>query len=306
MEMALVWIFVFFIIAISPILSQKIKLPVIVIEIIFGIILGKSFLKIIPNNPIIDFFSSFGLIYLMFLAGLEIDFNEIKKNFSSTLLITLFSIAIPFATGVLISPYLGLPALFLGTILSTTSIGLILPLVCELDCNKDFLHTLLGSVILVDIIGMFLLAFSLSLLGGALKISFIYSLIAVVSLFLIPYAITHWNIQLRIKNWESKKSNFELEVRFAFAIIFVLAAISEELGFHSIIGAFIGGLIISEILPKKNIQERIAGILVPEFNSPVTLLERKLEGFGYGFFIPLFFIFVGFKSRPAFSILKSR
>ena len=103
---------------------------------------------------------------------------------------------------------------------------------------------------------MFLLAFSLSLLEGALKISFIYSLIAVVSLFLIPYVINQWNIKLKIKNWESKKSNFELEVRFAFAIIFVLAAISEELGFHSIIGAFIGGLIISEILPSRKIYEK--------------------------------------------------
>jgi Kef-type K+ transport system membrane component KefB len=295
MEMAIAWIFVFFIIAVSPLISKRIKMPVIVIEIIFGIILGKSFLKIIPNDPIIDFFSSFGLVYLMFLAGLEIDFNEVKRNLSNTLLITLFSISVPFATGVLLSPYLGLPALFLGTILSTTSIGLILPLACELDCNKNFLNILLSSVILVDIIGMFLLAFSLSLLEGALKISFLYSLIAVISLFLIPYTINKWNIKIKIKNWEEKKSNFELEVRFAFAIIFVLAAVSEELGFHSIIGAFIGGLIISEILPKKNMRERIAGILIPEFNSPVTMLERKLEGFGYGFFIPLFFIFVGSK-----------
>ena len=68
-----------------------------------------------------------------------------------------------------------------------------------------------------------------------------------------------------------------MEMRAAFAIIFLLAATSVELGFHAIIGAFIGGLLASEILPR------------------ATLQEERLQSFGYSFFVPLFFIFVGAK-----------
>ncbi len=278
-------IVIFAAITVIPILSKKVNVPVIVLEIIFGIIIGKSLLNIVPAHPILDFFSSFGLTYLMFLAGLEVDFEVGRKYLSKTVWVALFSISIPFLSGVLLAPYAGIHPLLLGTIFSTTSLGLILPLTKELDVRARFLHILFSSVILVDIISMFILAFSLAFIQGYLKTSFIYSSVAIFLLFIIPWLINRGNFQQKIEKWLSKKSHFEMEVRFSFALIFILAAISGHLGFHSIIGAFIAGLIISEL------QETSRSA----FFRKKLVLEKKFESFGYGFFIPLFFVLIGAK-----------
>lgn len=277
METSLVFslLIIFAGVTLIPIIAKKFIMPVIVVEIIFGIFLGKSFLDIVPEHSTIEFFASFGLAYIMFLAGLEIDLEIIQSKLKQTIFVTIFSLIVPFFTGFFIAKLLSIPPIILGTIFSTTSLGLILPLSKELNINKSLKNILLGSVILVDIFSMFLLAFSLSVLQGNFGISFFYSFAAVLILFLIPLLLRKKSIKKALWNWFSDRSHFEMEVRLSFALIFLLAAISENFGFHSIIGAFIAGLIISEFTPQTN------------------LLKHKLEGFGYGFFIPLFFIIVG-------------
>jgi CPA2 family monovalent cation:H+ antiporter-2 len=134
---------------------------------------------------------------------------------------------------------------------------------------------LLTSVVLVDIISLFILAFVLATLQGSIEVRFIYSFIGIIILFFIPWVINKRKLRRKITIRLFKKSVFDLEMRVAFAVIFILAAISSQLGFHAIVGAFIAGLLISEILPK------------------ATLQEERLQSFGYSFFIPLFFIFTG-------------
>jgi len=264
-----------FLAAIVPLFAKKLRLPVIVLELVIGIMLGKSMLNLIPEHAILEFFASFGLVYLMFLAGLEIDVRKIKKYFSETITLAVFSIIVPFLSGVIISPYVGVHPLFLGTIFSTTSLGIILPLVKELRGRKNYSQILLTSVLIVDILSMFLLAFSLSMIEGSLGWSYIYSLLAVLTLFVIPWLMERKGLLSKVGDWLSEKSHFDMEVRLSFALIFLLAAVTEHFGFHSIIGAFVAGLVISELTPKS------------------SLLDKKLESFGYGFFIPLFFILMG-------------
>ena len=270
---------IFTAIAIAPYLSAKLRLPLIIVEIIFGIIFGRTLLNIISDEPVFELLKSFGLIYLMFLAGLDIDIESIKENLYRTAFIALASISVPFTMGAAISSHVGMHPLYLGVIFSTTSLGLILPLAKELEYRKDFFHILLGSVILVDILSMFLLAFSITWIHGDFELSFLYSLLLILLLFLIPYFINKMeDFQKRVRAWLCDEAHFEQGVRFSFALIATLVTLSGKLGFHAIIGAFIAGLIISEIMPKEK-----------------GLLERKLESFGYGFFIPLFFILVGAK-----------
>lgn len=268
-------IIVFLGITLIPMIPKRFGIPVIVAELIFGILIGKSLFNIIPAHSIINFFSYFGLAYLMFLVGLEIDLIMIRKYISQTVLIVLFSIGIPFVTGMMLANAVNVHPLLLGTVFSTTSLGLVLPLVKEVRYHKRFLQILLGSVLVIDMVSMFLLAFSLTIIQDELGASFFYSFLVVLLLFVIPWIINKWDIRKRISTWVEKKAHFDMELRFAFALIVILATVSEELGFHSIIGAFIAGLIISELTPTPSV------------------LEEKLEGFGYGFFIPLFFIFVG-------------
>jgi len=261
----------------APIIARYTHIPVIVIELIIGIIMGKSLLNIIPSNALFDFFSSFGLIFIMFLAGLEMDFLKIRKSITKTTVIALFSLAVPFFSGFYIAPYLGIHPLILGSVICTTSLGLILPISRELEHHKEFATVLFGSVILIDILSIFILSFSIIFIRGNFNFTFYYSVILLLVLFILPIVLNRSNVKKRISDWIEEKSRFAIMVRLSFALLVILAAISEELGFHSIVGAFIAGLIISEITPK------------------ACQLEAKLESFGYGFFIPFFFILVGSK-----------
>jgi len=277
-SLALTLVIVFAGVVLLPPLARRAGIPVIVAEILFGIIIGKSLFNLVPDHPTIDFFSTFGLVYLMFLAGLETEFGKMRwKNLKKALAIGLVSVAVPFTAGYFIAPWVGIHPLLLGTILCTTSLGVILPMLKEINLPPRLSRLLLASVVLVDILSLFLLAFALATIQGHLESRFFYSLLGIVILFLIPWIINRRKLRRKITSKLFRKSYFEMEMRLAFALIFLLGAVSLQLGFHSIIGAFIAGLLISEILPRK------------------TLESEKLQSFGYSFFVPLFFIFTGAK-----------
>ena len=277
-SLALTLVIVFAGVVLLPPLARRAGIPVIVAEILFGIIIGKSLFNLVPDHPTIDFFSTFGLVYLMFLAGLETEFGKMRwKNTRKALAIGLVSVAVPFTAGYFIAPWVGIHPLLLGTILCTTSLGVILPMLKELNLPPRLSRLLLASVVLVDILSLFLLAFAMATIQGHLESRFFYSLLGIVILFLIPWIINRRKLRRKITSKLFRKSYFEMEMRLAFALIFLLGAVSLQLGFHSIIGAFIAGLLISEILPRK------------------TLESEKLQSFGYSFFVPLFFIFTGAK-----------
>jgi Kef-type K+ transport system membrane component KefB len=264
-------------IVIIPPLARRLGLPVIVAELVFGIILGVSFLDIVRSEePTLEFFASFGLVYLMFLAGLETDFISIftEGDLGKVLAVSAASLILPFAAGAGISYMADVHPLVLGTIFCTTSIGLILPLLKDLSATRKFSQILVGSVTLVDIFSIFLLAFVLALIEDSIGAEFIYGLLFMVTLLIMPFLISRGNLREKIAMRIVEEAHFDFEIRAAFALIFLLAALSNFLGFHAIVGAFIAGLMVSEVIPK----------------DPV---EQKLQSFGYGFFIPLFFILVG-------------
>ncbi len=277
-SLALTLVIVFGGVVLLPPLARRSGLPVIVAEILFGIIIGKTLFDLVPDSPVIDFFSTFGLVYLMFLAGLETEMGRMRwKSIRKALAIGLVSVVVPFAAGYFIAPWAGVNPLLLGTIVCTTSLGLILPILRELNLPPRLSRLLLASVILVDILSLFLLAFVLATIQGQLEARLFYSLLGIVFLFLVPWIINKRRLRRKITAKLFRKGYFEMEMRVAFALIFLLGAVSLQLGFHSIIGAFIAGLLISEILPTR------------------TLESEKLQSFGYSFFVPLFFIFTGAK-----------
>jgi monovalent cation:H+ antiporter-2, CPA2 family len=272
------FILVFVAITVVPVLAGWLRMPVIVMELIFGIIVGKSFFDWIDFGPVVEFFSSFGLEFLMFLAGLEIDTSLVKKYAGKAVAITIFSVLVPFVAGYFMAPALDIHPLLLGTIYSTTSLGLILPLSRELKYSRTFKDVLLSSTILVDIISMFLLAGTLAYLQGALQLTFFYSFGVLLLLFILPLILKRFRLEKAVQAWLlMDRSRFEVEVRFSFALLLLLTAISGVLGFHSILGAFIAGLIITEV------------------THTGSILTKKMESFGYGFFVPMFFVFTGAK-----------
>ena len=261
-----------------PPLAAKIRVPVIALELIFGILIGRSLMNAVPDHAVIDFFSSFGLTYLMFLAGLETDIGRIRWVIvKKVLLIAAFSVFIPFLCGIALSFWVKMNPYLMGTIMSTTSLGLVLPVLNNIKLSQRLKQVLLVSVVIVDILSMFILAFVLAIAEGTMEVRYIYSIIAILVLFVVPFVLNKLKLRRKITRKLFKEEYTEMEMRLAFALIFLLGAISLELGFHTIIGAYIAGLLIAEMLPRAFLQ------------------EEKLQSFGYSFFIPLFFIFTGAK-----------
>lgn len=276
-QLASMFILVFVGVTLAPAIARRLRVPVIVAEIVYGILLGRSALNLVPEHPTVEFLSSFGLVYLMFLAGLHVDVRIVRDHFGQTVAIALASITLPFLAGMMLAASVGTEPLILGTIFSTTSLGLILPLRKELKESPQLISVLLGSVVVVDILSIFLLGFAIVFISGDLDAGFAYGVAALLTMFVLPYLASRPRVQAKLQKWLFRDTQFEHHVRFSFALIFMLGAVSGTLGFHSIVGAFIAGLIIAELTPE------------------TSQLEAKLESFGYGFFIPLFFIFVGAK-----------
>lgn len=275
-QLTVLLLLVFAAVAIVPALSRRLGIPVIVAEILVGILVGASWLDLVPENALVSFFSDFGLVYIMFLAGLEIDFDTIQEHLGRTVSIGVVSIGAGFAAGVLVAPWTGIHPLLMGSIFSTTSMSLVFPLTRELDIDGGVVETLLGSVALVDILSILVLGFSLGAIQGSSGSHFFYALAALLTLFFLPRVARASGVRSRVHAWLFEEPrHFEDAVRFSFALVFLLAAVTGELGFHGITGAFIAGLVISELAPG------------------ASDIGERLESFGYGFFIPLFFVIMG-------------
>lgn len=265
-------------ILVAPLISTKIKIPVLIVEVIYGIIIGKSFLNIVTEIEWLRFFSFFGLVYLLFLAGLEIEFEEIRRSIIPVIALATGSLVVPFTFGYLLARVIQINPIFLGVILCTTSLGVVLPITKSLRQYKS-LQILLGATVLVDLVSMFLLVLTFETFVGSLTYSYLLSISFFLAMFILPLIIGRLGIGSKIWNWSLKRSHFQFELRFCLGLIAIFAVLAELVGVHAILGAFLAGLIISELTDRG------------------SDLEEKLLGIGYGFFVPFFFILVGINTN---------
>jgi len=261
-------------ILVAPLISTRIKIPVLIVEIIYGIIIGKSFLNIVTEIEWLRFFSFFGLVYLLFLAGLEIEFEEIRRSIIPVIALATGSLVVPFTLGYLLARVIQINPIFLGVILCTTSLGVVLPITKSLRQYKS-LQIVLGATVLVDLVSMFLLVLTFETFTGSLTYSYLLSISFFLAMFILPLIIGRLGIGSKIWNWSLQRSHFQFELRFCLGLIAIFAVLAELVGVHAILGAFLAGLIISELTDRG------------------SDLEEKLLGVGYGFFVPFFFILVG-------------
>lgn len=270
-------------------------LPVVVGEILAGIIIGRSGLNLVQSNEMLEIFSNIGLAFLMFLAGLEIDFSRLfpqggpaagdqKSEGRSALrlagVVYLLTLILAVPGGHLLNQ-MGLEGnpWLLAFILSATSLGVLLPVLKQ----RDMMHTMGGQVLfytalLADFVTVVLLAgfiislnrgLDLEILSiGLLFLAFFFVYRAGVSIFRLS--------EIRRRISELSQVTVQIKVRGALAILMTFVVLATMLGLELILGAFLAGMIISLL------------------RSPSDSdLISKLEAFGYGFFIPVFFIMVG-------------
>ena len=272
---------------------QKIRFPLIVGEILAGIIIGKSGFNLVESTPTLDFLAEFGFTFLMFISGLEVNFDALfSDSFAkdktarwqsplslATLCFTLtLLMAILIGFGLEATGLTGNPIL-MGLILSTTSLGIVVPILKERDLTRTtYGQTLLVSALVSDFITLLLLSLAIAVISKGLTLDLLLFMVLLVA-FIIATRISKWINHIpflpRIIE-ELSHATSQIRVRGAFALMAIWVVLSETLGVEVILGAFLAGAIMR------------AGR-----HGQQSSLGEKLDAIGYGFFIPIFFITVG-------------
>jgi Kef-type K+ transport system membrane component KefB len=265
------------IIFVSPLLSKIIKIPNIPIEIFLGSVAISS--GFITQNHIFDLVAELGFLYLMFLAGLEVDLKKLLKVPTNIIQKGLLYSIFLYVFSILFSWVFELSKIFIVT-LPLISIGLLAALKKEHGQTKwiklSFTIGLIGEIISIIVLA----TVSAGLKYGLTREFYesIFLLFAVFMLMVALYYIVHnliwWYPELK-KYIMPKHSIQEQDIRFAMSIFFVMIAIMLYLHLEVVIGAFIAGMFIKTFF---------------EHNEE---LSRKLEYFGFGWLVPIFFIWIG-------------
>ena len=268
----------------TPIIVNRLNinfLPVVVAEILMGIVIGNSILNIL---------STLGFIFLMFLSGLEIDFKAFKKdkrarqgqnddessipghlNLALTVFAFIMIISILLAY---VFKWLGLvdDVLLMVIIISTISLGVVVPTLKEMNIMRTTIgQFILLVAVLADLVTMILLTVygAINGQGG--------STIWLIGILVVFTAISYiLGVQFKRMSFLQKlmDGTTQIGIRAVFALIILLVALAEGVGAENILGAFLAGVVVSLLNPDEEMVE-------------------KLDSFGYGFFIPIFFIMVG-------------
>lgn len=273
----LIFSLVLFIILLAPILLNRIRIPGIIGLIVSGIIIGPAGLNILEKSLFVDVFSTIGLLYIMFIAGLELDLNEFKITKNKSLIFGFLTFSIPLAIGFPVCFYLlqfDFNASLLTASMFATHTLVTYPIVSRLGVSKNIAVAItVGGTILTDTAVLILLAVILGSHEGGLTQEFWIRL----GVSLVLFSAFMFLVIPRIAKWffrtlESEKYSHYI---FVLSVVFFSAFLAEIAGLESIIGAFVAGLALNKLIPHS------------------SALMNRIEYIGNSLFIPFFLISVG-------------
>ncbi len=275
---------------------KALNLPVVVGEILAGIVVGRSGLGWVQaHDPVLELLAELGFVFLMFLSGMEIDFSSLgltraagtrparkgwgpvplgALSFGLTLVLSTL-IGLGFAAGGFVrNPWM------MALILSTTSLGVVMPILKERGLIGGRLgQTLMIAAMIADFATMLLITVLVAVLSSGFTLDILLIGLLFVAFFVMYKLGTRFFNRLpgvRRVFEELSQASTQIKVRAAFALMLIFVALSEALGTELILGAFLAGAVLSLLRTPDD-----AG------------LGHKLEAIGFGFFIPIFFIMVG-------------
>lgn len=273
----LIFSLILFIILLAPILLKRIRIPGIIGLIVSGIIIGPAGLNVLEKSLFVDVFSTIGLLYIMFIAGLELDLNQFKANRNKSVLFGFFTFAIPLGLGFPICHYLlGLDfnASLLTASMFATHTLVTYPIVSKMGLSKNLAVAItVGGTILTDTAVLILLAVILGSHEGGLTQEFWIRL----GISLVLFSAFMFLVIPRIAKWFFRKLESERHSHYIFvlSVVFFAAFLAEIAGLESIIGAFVAGLALNKLIPHS------------------SALMNRIEFIGNSLFIPFFLISVG-------------
>lgn len=279
-----------------PVIASRlriVRIPIVVGEILAGIIIGKSGLNLVEPSSTLTFLAEFGFTFLMFLSGLEINLDALRASSSSrkkesrwkqpvplALISFLLTVLLAILIGIGLSQAgLARSPVLMGLILSTTSLGIVVPILKERQMTgSQYGQLLLVAALISDFMTLLLLSLVIAVLSRGISPDLLLFMVLLVG-FVAAAKISQWANRFpflrRITN-ELSHATAQIHVRGAFALMVFWVVMAEALGVEIILGAFLAGAVLSF----SNRGEK-------------TELHDKLDAIGYGFFIPIFFINVG-------------
>lgn len=275
------------IILITPLISERLKLPGVIGIIIGGMLIGPYGFGLLADNDRIQFLSTIGLVYLMFSAGLEVDINQFMKVRTRALVFGAITFIFPQLMGMGLGYILGLD--WLGMILLGSAFAshtlIAFPILTKLGVTRnEAVAVTAGATVLTDIGAFIVLAVVLGgKTGGGITVGYFIQLLVMLSVF--TAVIIFGLPRLGKIVFQTLKSR-ALEFQFVIVALFVAAFVAEVIGVHEVVGAFIAGLAVNSMLPR---------------HSPVT---SHVLFIGESFFIPVFLLYSGLITDPL-TFLKS-
>lgn len=273
----LVFSLILLIILVSPIVLRRINIPGIIVLILSGVIVGPYGFNLIESNSAIDLFSTIGLLYIMFIAGLELDMNQFKANRNKSFLFGFFTFIFPLAIGFPVCFYLlgyDFNASFLTASMFATHTLLSYPIVSKLKVSKnEAVAITVGGTILTDTAVLIILAVIMGNHEGTLDAAFWQRL----GISLAVFSAIIFLVVPRIAKWFFTKMENEKHSHYIFVltVVFIAAFLAELAGVEPIIGAFLAGLALNRLIPHS------------------SALMNRIEFIGNSLFIPFFLISVG-------------
>jgi Kef-type K+ transport system membrane component KefB len=276
------------------------RLPSVIVEIFAGYLAGHFLLQNV--NPeslyILEFLGLTGFIFLMFLGGLEIDmdqviyslprkktgkYNLMRNPVTASIIIFILTISLAWLSTLILSKIVDINSTwYFALIMGTTSVGIVFPVLKNRgEATSPYGQMIIISAAMADILSIILFTFTAFIITNGFRIEITFLLL----LFLLFYFF--YRIGNRLKNWLFlKKISFQLShaasqlsIRGTIFLLLIFVVLSQYIGAEVILlGAFLCGMLLSLFLHKGR-----------------SLLMIKLDGLGYGFFIPIFFIMVGVK-----------
>ena len=258
-------------------LFTRFQLPWVLALIAAGVAIGPFGLDMVEWNQTLEFFAEIGLIFLMFLAGLQIKLSAFKHFERDIAIVTLANGLIPFAVGFGIGLLFGfdmLAAVLLGIVFMSSAVAVVIPaLESKGVMSRKVGRTIISSSVINDVASLLILSAILQVFHPTSELPiWSFYILLITTLVGLRYGLPR--LRALVPRFRDEKDLFESEVRIIFAMLFGTVVLFSALGLHPIVAGFFSGLVLSDSLTS-------------------DILRHKLHTIGYGVFIPIFFISIG-------------
>jgi Kef-type K+ transport system membrane component KefB len=258
-------------------ICRRIGQPAIVGEIVAGVLIGPSVLGVVEPDAVLEVFSELGVVFLLFVVGLESRLADMRAVGGRALRVGLLGLLLPFLGGFVLGEALGdglEVSLFLGAALMATSAGITSAVLLDLGAgDRAATRTILGAAVVDDVLALVLLSAVVGISGDGVSVTSVGLLLIGSVIFIGVVAVAGSHLLARYPGALKAPTFTQTGLLPAVLLCLGLAAIAGEIGLAAIIGAFLAGMIVAETKEHSEIEESVKPL--------------------YAFFPPFFFAFIG-------------